>query len=266
MTLPVQVINRANNAKDPIPDDFLAWVLKEQRPQGAQSSVLSDGIGLLHMVQAARALGTEFGLRQEGEWVTFWASMVAQVVAEDGGAHRITGAPSPDLSQFPADLQVYCIDDSRPMRRWMQHCMSACGATKVFGAEADDVAAFIDAVLRDGDIAICDQNLEYPGQTFYGTDLVMQLRAAGFTGLRCIQSANDTANDEESYVRSGAHIMLGKGLLARQVVEAVKTAYVQRIMPATAEMLKVDDASEGASLPGCVHSVDAAWEAADRPV
>ena len=71
--------------------------------------------------------------------------------------------------------QVYCIEDSAPMRRWLEHCLTGCGTVKVFGEEAADVERFVTAVLADGDIVVCDQNLEYGGKTVLGTDLVRRL-------------------------------------------------------------------------------------------
>ena len=228
-----KVTNRRNPAKPPLAPDLLASA-RTAKPQRA-TSALSDGLGMQHCLAAADALSMTVGLRQEDEWVTFEASMEAEVCHADGlpGGPDDDGTVTTDTTTravpFPPDLKVYCIDDSAVQRRWLASCMGDLGAMEAFGATAEDVYAFTQAVLTDGSIAICDQNLVYEGARFYGTDLVAQLRHAGFAGLLCIHSANDAAEDTARYSASGAHLSIGKGLPRADMIAAIKQAYLDHV-------------------------------------
>ena len=215
------VSNCADPARPPLPDDIVAQVLSPDAPPSAWAR----GLGLRHCFRAAELLGAQFGLRQKGARVTFWAKMRVAVVPPTGGPPGATApATAPALV---ADLKIYVIDDSSSMRKWMSHALAGLGTVKCFGAEAEDVSAFVAATLRDGDVAVCDQNLEFATGTAYGTDLVKQLREGGFQGLLCIHSANDAPEDVAKYSAAGAHLSLGKGMRRGDLVTALRQAYAE---------------------------------------
>ena len=105
-------------------------------------------------------------------------------------------ARAADLDAFPADLHVYCIDDSATARRLLEHNLRLRARTAnvhLFGEYETDADAFVCAALTDGDVAILDQHLEYGGHSnILGTDIVRQLVVQGFKGLVCIRSGNVT--------------------------------------------------------------------------
>ena len=198
----------------------------EKRTEPNSSCPLSDGLGLNHCFLAAQALGMDFGLEQRGDRVTFWARMEADVLpgAAAGGGAAPGAPPAPP---FPKGLQVYCIDDSRPMRRWLGHSLRPCGQVHTYGADEGDLLAFVPAALRQADIVVCDQNLDFDGRIFYGTDLVERLLRGGFRGLLCIHSANDSPEDIAKYKASGAHVCISKGMRIGQILDILKDAYLQ---------------------------------------
>ena len=144
---------------------------------------------------------------------------------------------SHNSSVLPPDLRIYCIDDSAPMRRWLEHCFSGFGAVAVFGEQLADVERFVAAALADGDIVVCDQNLEYEGGAVLGTDLVHRLVADGFRGLLCIHSANDAKEDVAHYLASGAHVTVGKGTPPKEMVKALKQGFLTHVGPRKRESL-----------------------------
>ena len=227
-----------------IPKDIVPLVMNQryQRPSG---SLQSDGLGLRHCFAAATALGMRIRFDVEGELVTFCASLETEVYpgAQAVLRRRPTAPESPTIALFPANVRIYSIEDSPLMRRWLQSTLGGFAIAQTFGADAADVDEFLGAVLRDGDIAICDQNLEFGRETVHGTDLVCRLRDAGFAGLLCIFSANDAVEDAAEYAASGAHLSLGKGMRAQDLVSALKRAYVRHV------------AKEGGSAPERLHHV-----------
>ena len=134
-----------------------------------------------------------------------------------------------DITLYPQGLRVYCIDDSPVMRLWLGHFMGECGAVEVFGATSHECETFVDAAASNGDIVICDQNLQFEDRTLYGTDLLSELIARQFQGLLCIHSANDAPEDVQMYKACGAHIVLGKGMSPKELIQSVKQGYLTHI-------------------------------------
>ena len=224
------VTNRADPAGPEIPDNIVSRVLCQNPLDPEPDSTSGDGLELWHCFMAARLLGAQFGLRQEGSRVTFWATIRVPEILAPESMHRqgTYGAQLPPASLF-TDLKIYAIDDSSSIRKWLRHALSSMGTVDAFGASGDDVRDFLDAVLSDGDIAICDQNLEFQTGTVYGTELLKQLKECGFPGLMCIHSSNDSPEDLETYAAAGAHLSLSKGMAVRDLVKSLRQAYGQYI-------------------------------------
>ena len=225
-----------------IPKDIVSLVMNQQYERPT-CSLKSDGLGLRHCFAAATALGMQIRFDIEGEMVTFCASLETEVYR---GAQAVLSRPpsaapeSPTIAVFPANVRIYSIEDSPLMQRWLQSILGGFAIVRTFGSDAADVDEFLGAVLRDGDIAICDQNLEFGHETVHGTDL----RNAGFAGLLCIFSANDAVEDTAEYAASGAHLSLGKGMRPQDFVSALKRAYVRHMACA---------AKEGCRAPAHLH-------------
>eukprot|EP00668_Euglena_longa_P021037 GGOE01026170.1.p1 GENE.GGOE01026170.1~~GGOE01026170.1.p1 ORF type:complete len:679 (-),score=166.00 GGOE01026170.1:1200-3203(-) len=191
---------------------------------------LSDGIGLLHCVLAARLGRIALSLRQEGDVVTFTATLEADVPdcetkcsTEDDFLYL--------ANRFPTGLKIFCLDDSAASRRLLefhlkQWCPSA--VVRTYGATEDDIGVFITEALQEADVVVLDQNLEY-SHTHYGTDLCRQLIGFGFRGLVCIRSSDDSQDDQAKYAASGAHCSFGKDLSGSKMIQQLKAAYVLNI-------------------------------------
>ena len=102
---------------------------------------------------------------------------------------------------------------------------------EVFGQVREDVDKFTTAVLKDGDIAILDQHLEYGGDNnILGTDIIEHLLRKGYKGLICVRSGNVAVTDLANYEEAGAHCAFGKDVSMRQMIEEIKVAYTRYIM------------------------------------
>ena len=224
-----KVTNRADPGKDRLPEDLVAQVLANRRPCGG-SSPLSDGLGLKHAFLAANALGLTYNFRQDGDTVSFVGTTETTLVRDGTSETSNVSASHSDPPDCPGGLKVYCIEDSGMMRTWLCSVLSSIGTVEAFGAAAEDAAAFVAAALRDGDIAICDQNLEFGSTTVYGTELLKELKIRGFTGLLCIHSANDSVQDQAKYGAAGVHLTIGKGSTRSELLHSIKRAYWDTIL------------------------------------
>eukprot|EP00668_Euglena_longa_P038915 GGOE01050045.1.p1 GENE.GGOE01050045.1~~GGOE01050045.1.p1 ORF type:complete len:670 (+),score=160.85 GGOE01050045.1:23-2011(+) len=209
------------------------FLVGETRMQTNTMPALSAGVGLLQCGLAARLGGIALSLCQEGDVVSFTATMEAEVME----ATTLTEDDFPLASHFPGGLKIFCLDDSAAMRRLMEFqlkrwCPSA--VVRIYGALEDDVHAFMSEALQDADIVILDQNLEY-AHPHYGTDLCRQLIRFGFRGLICIRSSDDSQDDQAKYAASGAHCSFGKDVPVAKVVQQLKAAYVLNVLLPTAD-------------------------------
>ena len=137
-----------------------------------------------------------------------------------------------DTDEFPAGLRICCIDDSAVARRLValhvkQHFPGS--TVEQFGHTLQEVDAFKRTVMSGADIAILDQNLEYGTTTVFGTTLVQQLLADNFKGLLCIRSANSSEVDVALYTECGAHCAVDKAAQPKEMVEAIKVAYLRHV-------------------------------------
>eukprot|EP00667_Euglena_gracilis_P007124 EG_transcript_7190 len=168
-------------------------------PRGSVIPSLSDGVGLLHCALAARLGGIALALRQEGDVVTFTATVEAEV--PEGPLGGTTELDLVRLGPFPPGLKVFCLDDSAAARRLLEfHLKRGCpsAVVRAYGAAEDEVGAFLSDALQQADIVILDQHLQFPDSstTYTGTDLCRQLLGHGFRGLVCIRSGDDAPEDQ----------------------------------------------------------------------
>ena len=220
-----KVTNRADPAKPRISGDLL--VQAEHGPVQRTSGALFDGFGLQHIVMAAQTLGMATSLTQDGDVVTFEASIDTEIVADPDSSLE---ARAP----FPVGLRICCIDDSAVARRLVALHVSRHfpGSTvQQFGDTLMDVQRFKEAVLSGADVAILDQNMEYPSMTVYGTTLVQELLLDNYRGLLCIRSANSSEADVALYKESGAHCSVDKAARPEEMVEQIKVAYLRHVGP-----------------------------------
>eukprot|EP00668_Euglena_longa_P028552 GGOE01035826.1.p1 GENE.GGOE01035826.1~~GGOE01035826.1.p1 ORF type:complete len:705 (+),score=194.88 GGOE01035826.1:149-2116(+) len=193
--------------------------------QNAAVSALSDRIGITHCVLAAEVGHIMLHLAQEGDRVTFRASVEAEVVSDEPIALATTERSA--MMAFPEGLRFAVLDDSRAARQLLQfHITSWCSPSAVhcFGEKEEDVEEFFRVAVAEADIVILDQHLVY-SQSFLGTDIVQQLMEAGYSGFICLRSANDSVEDQVLYVQSGAHCCFGKDLPGKQLMASLKEAY-----------------------------------------
>eukprot|EP00667_Euglena_gracilis_P007972 EG_transcript_8059 len=168
------VRNAAHPLRPPLSDEAVR-ALFQGNPQLEPHVVvptLSDGVGLLHCGMAARLGGIKLSLRQEGDVVTFVASVEAELPETASSA-----TAEDDLfalaNQCPAGLKIFCLDDSAAARRLLEfHLKRGCpdATVRTYGAAEDDVPHFLSRALQEADIAVLDQNLDYTNP-YQGTEL-----------------------------------------------------------------------------------------------
>jgi DNA-binding NarL/FixJ family response regulator len=118
-------------------------------------------------------------------------------------------------------------------RRLMLHSFkkAANGCTvKVMGEGASDVQRFEEEALNGADILVLDQNLVYPNGTVFGTDIVRRLLNSGYNGFIAIRSANDTEEDHKIFFTSGAHVVLGKDVPAKDMIARLRLSHQKFLM------------------------------------
>eukprot|EP00667_Euglena_gracilis_P003291 EG_transcript_3301 len=201
---------------------------------------VSFHVGLTHCLLAAKCGGIQLELRQEDDRVLFVASLAAREAPAAGEGpwaeslgRAASGCPVlPSATVLPAGLCFCCIDDSPAAQRLLaHHIQRSFPAVTVhcFGASEADVAGFLATALAEADIVILDQHLECKDEMKYGTNLVQQLVAAGYGGLVCIRSANDSPEDRAYYAACGAHCVLGKDVLGARMVEELAAAHAKHV-------------------------------------
>eukprot|EP00667_Euglena_gracilis_P005001 EG_transcript_5029 len=226
------ITNRAST-HCPVASDVLSISMETQTEEDDSLPILSNRVGLQHSALAAEAHGMNLSLSQTSDLVTFEAGLwVTLAPADRHGATTLSDVSMGALDSYTRGLTVYCIDDSASARRLltynlMKHLSSA--TVRSFGESAADVPQFISLVLQEADIAILDEYLDFHGsEMVLGSDLVRQLRAAGFTGLLCIRSANVAGNECDRYYSSGADVVFGKDLPMTQLITQLRVAFVRK--------------------------------------
>eukprot|EP00667_Euglena_gracilis_P003694 EG_transcript_3706 len=246
------ICNRANPARPPVSPAFVAALLAAGggAPPCDGLPSLSDRIGLEHIHTAAQAQNMAVSLQQDGEVVTFTATMEVDLHTP---LHEAATVAEVDVPAFQRGLRFACIDDSDVARRLMTHSLQTYAkaeSVQVFGQRATDVDAFLSFVLSSSaDVVLLDQNLEYPQTTFLGTDLVRHLLGAGFPGLVCLRTANAEECDRDFYRRCGVHCVIGKDVSGPVMVAQLMSAYAQHITATVSSL--TDSCSSPQGLLSC---------------
>ena len=94
------------------------------------------------------------------------------------------------------------------------------------------------------------QNLEFPGATMCGTDIIRELKDAGYKNLICVRTVSVTDADVGLYFQSGAHCVLDKELsmadFTRQLVREYNQFAAARDCTASQPGLPVSVSGPGA--------------------
>ena len=237
-------------------------------PEPSQTVGWSTGVGLDHIATVANLCKMPASLWQDGDEVFSRATIQTTVVEakekaqqpRDGEAIRL-----PD--RLPQRLQILCIDDNPVARRSLKHAFSSrisgC-VVETFGSVFAEVEQFKRAAMQGCDIAILDQHLDFPGQDMLGSTLAAELVGAGYKGLVCMRSSNDTAEDREFYSESGAHCMFGKDMPWAEMVPALCEAFVHHSSMADASPGNDPRGAEGAAVspssrPPAVPCANVGW-------
>ena len=229
------VSNRANSERPKLQ----RWTSESQPPApvdspSGQPTSLSDGLGLSHISDAAKIIDMAVELWQDDDAVFFRATLAADVVASSGNDCANDVA---ETIAFPHGLRISCLDDSGIARRSLQTVLSARfpeSAVSVFGSTVDEVESFKAALLEEGcDIAMFDQNLDFPGAPMVGTSVLEDVLSRGYNGLACIRSGNVSEEDQQLYMRSGAHCIFDKELPLKDLALQLAREYLHRQPPAT---------------------------------
>ena len=225
-----QVTNRADSQKPRITPEFIENLCNGVPMEKA--SVLSEHVGVQHSMLAAKALGAELELFQEQDVVIFELRLDVKRAAAVTLLQPMTqNTRTRQLSCFPKELTIVCIDDSAPARRLLRHCCEkwlSAGQCYILGDALADYTGFERFVMRvSADIVVCDQNLAFD---YLGTDLISGIKAAGFPGLLCIRSGNHSDEDVACYKESGAHCSIPKDMSMCDMAHAIQSQYVMSIL------------------------------------
>ena len=229
------VSNRANSERPKLQ----RWTSESRPPApvdppSGQPTSLSDGLGLSHISDAAKIIDMAVELWQDDDTVFFRATLAADVVASCGND---CAADVAETIALPHGLRISCLDDSGIARRSLQTVLSARlpeSAVSVFGSTVDEVESFKAALLEEGcDIAVFDQNLDFPGAPMVGTSVLEDVLSRGYNGLACMRSGNVSEEDQKLYFRSGAHCIFDKELPLKDLALQLAREYLRRQPPAT---------------------------------
>eukprot|EP00667_Euglena_gracilis_P005135 EG_transcript_5166 len=229
------VTNRVHPSRPPLTPELVASLLRGDTASldslGSATPRLSEHLGMLHLVQAARAHNMELHLQQVGDTVYFEAALEVTLMPFTDAPHF---SPKENCVMVPPNLRVFCVDDSSVARRLLIHTLSGepmRAAVTAYGKTPEEVAQFLDVAPGAADIVVLDYHLDYGPVTFLGTDLVRALLERGYRGLVCIRSANATAYDEAQYIEAGAHCCIGKDVHPQAMAQALMAAYRHRPSP-----------------------------------
>eukprot|EP00667_Euglena_gracilis_P003698 EG_transcript_3710 len=223
-----RVTNRAHPAGTAITPNFLAERLAGEKAK-TPMSWLSDGLGLPHLFLAATMHDIQLSLRQENDLVVFEATLAVDfgtdpcpgVVCEGEG-----GSTTP----LPGTVRIFCLDDSDIARRLMLHSLQTHlpeAEARVFGSTYEDIEEFCSLALKEAEVVVLDQHLQYDGAIVYGTDLISRLVNDGFQGFVVVRSANSDRPSRAQYEACGAHLTIGKDVPGREMVHLLRVNYRQ---------------------------------------
>ena len=199
----------------------------------------STFLGMREISQAAVLLNAEVSvLFEESQVVTLVACPVDVVEIEVPLAEEVAVAISIDASNetllgVPHQVMyILCDDDKAPraMGRGLLRNprLPSTPDSCVLGEHYSEVKLVAEMVLGAtgekgamGVACIFDQNMHWPQGTVLGSDLVEELRAAGFKGLTVMRTANDSETSCEQFLAMGADAVLSKGMSATLLIPAL---------------------------------------------
>eukprot|EP00667_Euglena_gracilis_P007839 EG_transcript_7934 len=164
-TLTFTVTNHLKPSKPAVTPEFVQAVLRgEVVPEPGNN--LSDHLGLQHIFMAADAHDIQLALQQEADVVVLRASLAVQREPRNDAS---VGLRDPCPGDALQGLHILCPDDSEVARRLLgstfRRALPAC-VVEVFGSDAREVQAFMDAARDHGDILVLDHHLVYPEAQF----------------------------------------------------------------------------------------------------
>lgn len=141
-----------------------------------------------------------------------------------------------DYPDLPPNLIIYIIDDSDILRMIYSKIFKRIIPTlrdsnlKIYGSTKDEITNFATIVNNNiPDIVLIDQNLDNPekgpeyGKKFYlGTDIIKDIKETQQTTITCIRSANNTKQDIEVYLSSGADGIIPKDIMGTELLKNLK--------------------------------------------
>ena len=218
-----------SNHVHPTRPPLQSWRSTDRAPSrpAPSGSSLSCGVGLEHIALMANVAGITAELWQEGDTVFFRATKRVFVLPAASVAPE--PEPEPPVDAAALSLHIACLDDSaiacKTLSNAFEQHLPNC-VVRTFGKDPADVEKFKRWTQKRCDIVVVDQNLDFPGECLLGTDVVEELIAAGYRGLVCVRSGNNSAADGALYRQSGAHCHLGKDVRMKALVEALVREYV----------------------------------------
>ena len=224
-TTPVEVRfvlrNRANPSR-PLKAPWSSQQPSKPLPGDRSRPTLSDGLGLQHISMAANASGMCAQLWQQDAEVFFELSFDTTATQE-----RVL-EPLHEPRLFPPGLHILILDDSDIARtnlhaRLVKDIPTATVTT--YGKDLLEVKEFRREALERGNVLIMDENVHVPGESIQGSDVLMELRAAGYDGFACIRSGSSTAADKARSLRSGAQWHVGKEVWLSDLIRQLRAEY-----------------------------------------
>ena len=208
------VRNKRNSDGPTLTAEFVTSMFlgKDQENYTASHLPTSDRIGMQHIRLAAATSSTEVSLWQDHEWTYFQAIVPGTSLPSP---HQLgKQAVGSTEVEFSHRVHICCIDDSRLGLTMLEMALkrdSSVFSVSAFGTNGySDVDRFLDETLNRADIAILDQNLDFPSQFTQGTALVRDLKERGFTGLMCMRSGSTSDADTQMYWDAGCQCVLGR--------------------------------------------------------
>uniref|UniRef100_A0A7S4FZS8 Response regulatory domain-containing protein n=1 Tax=Eutreptiella gymnastica TaxID=73025 RepID=A0A7S4FZS8_9EUGL len=224
-TTPVEVRfvvrNRANPNR-PLKAPWSSRQPSKPLPNNGSRPTLSDGLGLQHISMAANTCGMCAQLWQQDAEVFFELSFNTTTTRE-----RVL-EPVQESRPFPPGLNILVLDDSDIARTnlHMRLCKEIPTArVTVYGKDHHEVEEFKQEALERGNLLIMDENLHLSGESIQGSNILMELRASGYTGFACIRSGSSSAADEARSLRSGAQWHVGKEVWMSDLLRQLRAEY-----------------------------------------
>jgi hypothetical protein len=205
--------------------------------------------GLRHIALVCDGSGANFDLYTKGEGSS--QKIVVMELAfpcyKDEGdistAEQVESEISPgdeNIRCFTDSMTISAIDDSKLICKGYERVLfkklQADVNTSMVCCPTSQktVQAYVDRVCGvtgdSSDILIIDQNINLPEERsiVYGTELAKEIRGRFFCGFIALRTANDSAQEIETYLSEGnIDICLGKSDSHDVVAEQIKQAYMQ---------------------------------------